>query len=288
MLFDLRSPGRRRVIKVIYGGLAFLMAGGLIFFGIGSDASGGLSEIFSGNSGEDTGFEDQIDDANERLETNPQDKAALIELVEAHYRAGTSRIEIDEETGQQDITAEAEEELQRGADAWDQLQKVSGKQGAPSSTALLAVQIFSTIAQGDLADAAAGSGQEALDHADDSLANWQAAAEAQEVATGQRKDAESYANLAVYLYSAGNFEAGDAAAQQAAAAAKGDEAKELEKELKGAEQQARQISTAIESYRKQLAKAGAQAGAPGGGATGENPLSGIGGGGLGGGALGAP
>ena len=53
MLFDLRSSGRRRTIKVIYVTLAFLMGGGLILFGIGGGTSlnGGLFDAFSGNSG---------------------------------------------------------------------------------------------------------------------------------------------------------------------------------------------------------------------------------------------
>ena len=43
MLFDLRSPHRRRVIKVVYVFLALLIGGGLIFFGVGTgNNSGGL------------------------------------------------------------------------------------------------------------------------------------------------------------------------------------------------------------------------------------------------------
>ena len=284
MLFDLRSPGRRRVIKVIYGGLAFLMASGLIFFGIGSDATGGLSEIFSGGGGDDTGFEDQIEDANNALEENPRDTANLAELVQLHYQAGTSQIEIDPDTQQQTLTTKAEEELLAGADAWDSYVKFS-KGKVSSGTALLAVQTFATLAQGQLTAAAGGTGQQALDEADDSLASWKGAAEAQRVAAEERGDAEAYASLATLLYFAGEFGPADQAKQQALAAAKGDEKSELEKELSDAEKQGRQINTAIEQYRKQLAKAGA--GAPGGGgATGENPLSGLGGGGLSGGGAG--
>jgi tetratricopeptide (TPR) repeat protein len=277
MLFDLRSPGRRRVIKVIYGGLAFLMASGLIFFGIGSDATGGLSEIFGGGGGGDTGFEDQIEDAEKAVEENPRDTAALTELVQLHYQAGTSRIEIDPDTQQQTLTAEAEEELQASADAWDSYVKFS-KGKVSSSTALLAVQAFATLAQGQLAAAAGGADQQALDDADDSLASWKGAAEAQRVAAEERGDADSYASLATLLYFAGEFDQADQATQQALAAAKGDETSQLEKELSDAEKQGRQINTAIEQYRKQLEKAGA--------ATGENPLSGLGGGGLSGGGAG--
>jgi hypothetical protein len=280
MLFDLQSPRRRGVIKVIYAFLAILMGGGLIFFGIGSDATGGLSEVFSGNDGAgDTGFEDQISEQEDKLVTNPQDVAALTELVQLHFQAGTSLIEVDESTGQQNVTPEAEEELQKGADAWDQLAKAS-KDSPPSGAALTAVQTFSILAQSELTRAASGSGQTALDDADDSLANWRAAAEAQATIAGQRS-ADDFARLASLYYFAGEIEQGDEAAAQAAGAAKGEEAKTIEKELDAAKKQAEQITGQIEAFRAQLKKAGAQTG--GGAATGENPLSEIGGGGLSGG-----
>ena len=41
MLFDLRSPRRRRVIKVVYVFLAVLIGGGLIFFGVGNGSNFG-------------------------------------------------------------------------------------------------------------------------------------------------------------------------------------------------------------------------------------------------------
>ena len=43
MLFDLRSPGRRRVIKVVYLFLAVLIGVGLVGFGVGTGGNfGGL------------------------------------------------------------------------------------------------------------------------------------------------------------------------------------------------------------------------------------------------------
>ena len=42
MLFDLRGRGRRRTVQSIYLGLAILMGGGLVLFGIGGTSSGGL------------------------------------------------------------------------------------------------------------------------------------------------------------------------------------------------------------------------------------------------------
>ena len=49
MLFDLRGSGRRRVVKVVYITLAFLMGGGLVLFGIGGGGalSGGLVDAIT-------------------------------------------------------------------------------------------------------------------------------------------------------------------------------------------------------------------------------------------------
>ncbi len=278
MLFDLRSPKRRRFIQVTFGTLAAVFAISFVFFGVGSEVQGGFADIFTSGGG-DTGQEDAIEDAEERLETNPNDAAALAELVQARFQSGTSRIEIDEETGEQRITSEAEQDLLAAADAWDRYLKLTGNQADPS-TALLAVQTFATLAQGKLSEAAGGTGPEALTDAEASLANWKGAADAQRVVASQRGDADSFSTLATLLFSAGEFEQGRRAADRAVAAAKGNQGTQIRRQLDQAEQQARQITAAIADFRQQLAQAGA--GAPGG----ENPLSEVGGGGLSGGGLG--
>ncbi len=289
MLFDLRSPRRRRVVQVVFGGLAVLFAVSFVFFGIGSDVQGGFADIFTSGGGGDTGQEDAIEDAEKTLETNPNDAEALGELVQAHYQAGNSSLELDEETQQTLFTADAEEEYTKAADAWDRYVKATNGQ-VNSSVALAAVQNFGALASGQLSNAAGDSGQAALDDADDSLANWKAAADAQRLIAEKGGDAEAYRRLAEYLFFAGEFDQGEQAAQQAIGAAKGSEAQELQKALDAAEKQGRQIFTAIEKYRDQLEKA--SAGAPGALGEEENPLSEIGGGGLSGGgaggALGTP
>ena len=60
------------------------MGGGLVFFGIGGDVSGGLFDAFSdrsggGNSNEQ--LEDRIDRFEERLAANPRNEAALKALT---------------------------------------------------------------------------------------------------------------------------------------------------------------------------------------------------------------
>ncbi len=51
MLFDLRGRGRRRTVQIIYAGLAVLMGGGLVLFGVGSFGGTGILNSINGNEG---------------------------------------------------------------------------------------------------------------------------------------------------------------------------------------------------------------------------------------------
>lgn len=51
MLFDLRSRGRRNVVKGVYTFLAILMAAGLVLFGIGGAVGGGFLSSLNGSNG---------------------------------------------------------------------------------------------------------------------------------------------------------------------------------------------------------------------------------------------
>src|SRR5687767_15791910 len=86
MLFDLRGRGRRRTVQVIYLMLALLLGGGLVLFGIGGDVQGGLFDAFSSDSGSDNdALEDQVEEAEKRVQANRQDPAAWAALALAKY-----------------------------------------------------------------------------------------------------------------------------------------------------------------------------------------------------------
>ena len=76
MLFDLRDPRRKNVIRVIYATLAVLMGGGLILFGIGGEVSGGLFDGLGIGSGNSSGIEDQLEEAEQRVQENPRNPQA--------------------------------------------------------------------------------------------------------------------------------------------------------------------------------------------------------------------
>ena len=101
MLFDLRGRGRRRTIQVIYLGLALLMGGGLIFFGIGGNTSGGLFDAFSGSSGSQSAsevFQGRLDRLQRRTRTNPQDAQAWATLAGQRVQIATTGENNDQTT----------------------------------------------------------------------------------------------------------------------------------------------------------------------------------------------
>src|SRR2546423_14290543 len=86
MLFDTRARGRRRTIQVIYLGLAILMGGGLILFGIGGATSGGLLDAFKSNGGGGGGsnaLQKNVHRAEKRVHLPPRNAAAWGELAPA-------------------------------------------------------------------------------------------------------------------------------------------------------------------------------------------------------------
>jgi hypothetical protein len=264
VLFDLQSPGRRRIIKVVYAMLAILLAVGLVGFGIGSDATGGLSEIFGGSGSTDTGFEDEIEDREEQAQQNPKDPKPQLELVTLYLQQGNQQLEVDEATQATVVTADAAESFNQAADAWAAYLKL--KPPKPDSGA--ALQLAGThflLAQNSTTAAEARTQVEN-------------AAEAQQIAADADPARGNLGNLALYLYFAGRFAEGDQAAAQSVAETPQAEQKQAEKQFEALKKQAEAFEKAFQKEQKQGA-------AP----EGQNPLGGAGGA-LGGGtgALGGP
>jgi hypothetical protein len=121
MLFDLRGRGRRRTVQVIYLGLALLMGGGLIFFGIGGGTNGGLLDAINGNGGGsstsvDALYQKRLDTLNRRVQVNPSDAAAFAALAKLHFQnAGTGE---NFNQTQQAYTAKGLTELRNASNSW--------------------------------------------------------------------------------------------------------------------------------------------------------------------------
>src|SRR4051794_33126154 len=88
MLFDLQSRGRKNFVKVIYLGLAVLMGGGLVLFGIGTGTGGGgLLDVFTGGGSSTSA---QVSSSEKRASRegrlHPPDPQAGAALTRARYQ----------------------------------------------------------------------------------------------------------------------------------------------------------------------------------------------------------
>lgn len=193
MLFDLRSRGRRRVVKVVYLGLALLLGGGLVLFGIGGDVSGGLVDAFNGNGGSsgDNVFEERVEKAEDKVEANPRDAAAWAALAAAQAQmAGTGE---NFDSASRTFTESGRERLSAADRAWERHLALEPKKVDPAA----ANQMVQVYAQTGLDDP-------------------EKAARAQEVVIeGGQAGYGQYASLAVFAYEAGQTRKGDLAADKA-------------------------------------------------------------------------
>jgi hypothetical protein len=86
MLFDLRGRGRRRTIQGIYLGLAILMGGGLIFFGVGGTGVGLFNTGDNGSSG-GTISNKALKRAERQVRLHPRDPSAWADLARRRFQS---------------------------------------------------------------------------------------------------------------------------------------------------------------------------------------------------------
>ncbi|MDP8943042.1 MAG: hypothetical protein M3N16_02820 [Actinomycetota bacterium] len=144
MIFDLKGK-RRRVVQVVYLTSAVLMAGGFVFFGIGSEVSGGLFDAFresDGGGGGDSLIEGRVESAQARLKRNPRDAAALRELARAEFQLAGQ--DADPNTGA--YREGAKDNLARAASAWERY--LALERGRPDAS--LATVMVQAYAEGGL------------------------------------------------------------------------------------------------------------------------------------------
>jgi hypothetical protein len=192
MLFDLRSRGRRRTVQGVYLGLAILMGGGLVLFGVGAgNGLGGLLNAFTGNgSGSNQGavVSAQEKTALKAVKANPNNADAWSQLVQARWTAaqqnGTS-------TGTGVIfTPAGKKKLAQATQAWDHYVQLA--KSPDPSVAILAARASAY------------------------LGNYSAAASAWEIeAAANPTELKGYECLAVSAYAAKETRKGDLALAKA-------------------------------------------------------------------------
>jgi hypothetical protein len=193
MLFDLRGRGRRRTVQAVYLGLAILLGGGLILFGVGAgNGTGGILNAFTGNGS--SGAQGQAVSAQEKAalkatQQNPNSAAAWSELVSARWTSATgNNANYDSNTGQ--FTAAGKKELAALITAWARYQSLT--KSPQANTAILAARGYAKLGQ---YSNAAGA--------------WET------VASGNPNEASAFECLAVNSYAAGDTRKGDLAAAKA-------------------------------------------------------------------------
>jgi tetratricopeptide (TPR) repeat protein len=251
MLFDLRSGKRRRVVQVVFGFLAFIFAISFVGFGIGSDVSGGIFDVFSDDSSSpstDSQYQSQIDSAEKQLQKNPKDEQALLSLARYRYLSGATQLDVDEEAQTVSFTSEAGEDWDEALDAWERYLKTDPKEIDPQVAAQMICAYVPALPQPTCIGAQTSD------------VDFDGAIQTQQLLVNEDPTGQNYANLAYFLYSDGRIEAGRQAADKAIAEVPAKEQKRLEKGFDQLDKQAEQIKKAS----NQASEAGS--------ATGETPL----------------
>jgi hypothetical protein len=192
MLFDLRGRHRRRAVKVIYVGLAALVGGGLILFGVGAGTGGGgLLNAATENGGSGgVSFSNQIKKYEKTTKAQPNNIAAWEKLTaaELHEAGGEAYVNSN---GQP--TSKGKELFSKTAGTWERYLALNPPK--PSiELAKLMVRVF---------------GEEGLNQPASAVQVLQL------VVAAEPKNASYYAALAQYAYKAKNNRVGDLATSKA-------------------------------------------------------------------------
>ncbi|MBI4897852.1 MAG: hypothetical protein HY827_05740 [Actinobacteria bacterium] len=253
MLFDLQ--GRRKTgIKVIYLGLAILMGGGLVLFGIGSNVNGGFFDALSGSGGGDSEYKKAVQESSKYLAAHPKSPKAYEDLIADRYTyAGAG---FDDKT--QKFNAKSKAQLKMMIDDWKNYKKVTKK--IDLNTASYVVNAY--IGEED------GKG----------------ATEVQTVVAGLQPNAANYLALMRFALYAGDSRIADASSVKARELATKDQAKEVDREIKNMLKLSKQQNAAIQKQIQEQFANQQSSSSSGGGQIG-SPFSGLSPGGSAGGGL---
>jgi hypothetical protein len=211
MLFDLRSSGRRRTVKGVYLGLALLMFVGFVGFSVGSSGlSGGIVDAITGSKGggsDNTGqkrLETQVRTADQRARTAASDPAAWASLVQARLRLAGVGTNFD--SAKSDYTAAGRRQLTAAGTAWDKYVALNPAK-PDESLARQMIQAYLAISKPDKA------------------------VSTQEIVTEVDPTQQTFQNLAILSYQAGQVRKGDLAAGKAVDMAPKDQQKNVKSQL---------------------------------------------------------
>lgn len=196
MLFDLQSRNRRTFVKIIYLGLAILMGGGLLLFGVGTGAGGGglLDAFTGGGSSTSAQFSSAEKRANREVRLHPQDPRGWADLARARYQTAGLGENYDQAANQGAgaFTAKGRAKLRTAAVAWERYLTLEPAH-PDADLARLMAYVYDPSGIDDPAQAA----------------------NAMEIVTEEDPSAQAYSALAQYAYLAGQQRKGDLSAARA-------------------------------------------------------------------------
>lgn len=241
MLFDLQGP-RKTAVKVIYLGLAILMAGGLVLFGIGSNVQGGIADVFGSKSSADAA-RDQVNTYSKSVSANPDDVSALSKLIAARYALAGDESNFNPDDGT--FSEEGKQQLELAKDDWTTYKKKTGEK-ASLTTANYAVSVYL------------------------GLQDAKGATTVQEYITEREPNSANYLALMLYASYAGNQLAATGAEQRALALASKDEKQEVEDQIKQIKEQIGERNAEVQKQIQEQFSQQQQQTTP------SNPFSGVG------------
>lgn len=203
MLFDLQGP-RKTAVKVIYLGLAILMAGGLVLFGVGSNLSGGLADVF-GNGSADSTAQSQVNKYAKQVDADPANVTALQNLIAARYSLSRTSDNFNSTKGT--FSKKGTEQMDLAKKNWAAYMKA--KHNNPSlPTAEYMAQIYL------------------------GLQDAKGATSVQQIITDKQPSAANYLALMLYASYAGNSLVASGAEQRALETASKDEIADVKTQIK--------------------------------------------------------
>ncbi len=207
MLFDLRSRGRRRTVKVLYIGLALLIGVGLVGFGVGGGlGSGGIFNAASNNEGSGgASFSSKIKKYEKLTAKEPSNAANWENLAKnLLHEAGNEGFTTSTGT----VTAKGKELYRRASRAWAGYLALN-----PAKPNAELAQLVSRI------------------YSEEGLNEPAKAVQALQIVVENRPTASYYAALAEYAYKAKNERVGDLASEKAISLAPSTDRVRLKNEL---------------------------------------------------------
>ena len=236
MLFDLKGR-RKRLVQVTYVALAILFAVGLVGFGIGGGASGGLFDAISGGDGGGGGgssvYKTDVNRLTQKLRTSPKDKKAWNDLAVANFNLARTSDDYDPKTGQ--FKEGAANTLAAATDAWERYLALKPRK-RPVATANLMFQSYAALlllANGDPLD------------------RYKKAGQAAEIIAEEQPNPNAFYRVAAVAYAIGQMKKGDAAAKKTLEGIPKDQRNEVKSQLADLRKQALKAKKQSKEQKKQ-------------------------------------